>query len=329
MRSVETFDERSIISLSASTIITSYRHTVEYVWCLDAMPQLIDDIRDASLWENLREKPQLAKEWFLGLSRTKQILIISGIVLSPVGALLYPRFIMLLMSSSEWWRNLGFPGVVLLFSLIFLVSFPPLIGYGALSLLTGMIYGCPGGWPLLASASVIGSTCSFLVFRRYFSHFGRRIIERHDQLKIFSLVVNGDNEKNWKESLLVLSLLRLCPTPYSLSNGAIACVPNLSLKVYIASYVITSPHLLIALYMGSTLAQLGDETTTKGQKVVSVIGAVIATAAFSAATFVIYFKMQKKLQERDGGLQLGDYDDDDLARFDIESGDYDEDNIIL
>lgn len=57
--------------------------------------------------------------------------------------------------------------------LIFIASFPPIPGYGTLSVLCGFIYGFPFGIIPPFIGGVLGSSCCFLLSRR----FGRSYVQ--------------------------------------------------------------------------------------------------------------------------------------------------------
>nr|CAI6607374.1 AIF_HP1_G0030750.mRNA.1.CDS.1 [Saccharomyces cerevisiae] len=52
-----------------------------------------------------------------------------------------------------------------------------------------------------------------------------------------------------KNSYWILALLRLCPFPYSLTNGAIAGVYGISVRNFSIANIITTPKLFIYLFM--------------------------------------------------------------------------------
>lgn len=222
-------------------------------------------------------------------------------------------------------------GPVLLFTLVFIVGFPPLIGFTGLSMLTGMVYGFPQGWPLLATASVSGCCASFLVFKYLLQAQAKGLVESNETFRAFAEILTESN------SLVLLILIRLCPLPYSLSNGALAAIPNLSLWNYFWATFLTSPKLLIHLFVGNKLKQLGDEHRSASTKMVDLISILITAGAASMAAYLIYFKMQKKLatfrnREYDDVLIFGNFEDDlemNSTEVELNSADFDTDNFIL
>lgn len=219
-------------------------------------------------------------------------------------------------------------GGIVLFTLIFFVGFPPLLGFSALLMLCGMVYGFPKGWPLLATASVTGSFASFLVFRHLLKEQATSLVHKNEQFRAFSEILQED------ASLFLLILIRLCPLPYSLLNGALASIPNLSASTYLLASVITSPKMLVHIFVGHAIKNLGDEGRPASAKWLDVISILTAGVALFFASYIIYNKMQEKLQSFHNGQ--GSYED---MSFDIELGtggnlefnpaDYDDDNFII
>lgn len=218
-------------------------------------------------------------------------------------------------------------GAPVLFTAIFFVGFPPLLGFSALSMLCGMVYGFPYGWPLLAAASILGSLALFLVFRYLLRRRAEQMVQKHEKFRAFAEILNEE------ASLVLLVLLRLCPLPYLLSNGALAAVPSLPALTYFLASVITSPKMLIHVFVGHTIKNLGDAGRPTSAKVLDLVSIALTGVAVLAASYIIYNRMQRKLasyHERGFELVYGHFDDD-LESGDVELnvGDFDEDNFII
>ncbi|ODV81898.1 Golgi apparatus membrane protein TVP38 [Suhomyces tanzawaensis NRRL Y-17324] len=279
-------------------------------------------------------------DWYNAQPRYKrvllQILVAFGFVAGLLVLVFHKYIIHILVLLSDSWSELRF-GLVILFSLIFLVGFPPLLGFSALSMLCGMIYGFSFGWPLLASASVSGSFCSFLVFRYVLRNQATKLINHNEKFRAFSEILREDS------SLLLLILIRLCPLPYSLSNGGLAAIPELSATTFLLASLITCPKLMIHVFVGKKLKELGDETKPKSTKWVDFVSIIITGIAASLTTYIIYNKMQRKLQsyhaaqgtvtnpEQHDRMIFGNFEDDlDSANnVELNSADFDADNFII
>lgn len=283
----------------------------------------------------LRDIQTRLNQWYLSHSPVQRVLLaIGGLAVSVLGVLvlIFHKFVISsLVEISNYLENLRY-GHLILFVLVFFVGFPPLIGYSALSMLCGMVFGFPGGWPLLASATILGSLASFLVFRFLFQHRAEQLVQHNEKFRAFAEILKED------ASLLILVLIRLCPLPYSLSNGALAAIPNLSVLTYVLASVITSPKMFVHIFVGSTIKHLGDEERPFSAKVIDVISILITGCALSLASYIIYKKMQRKLESYHNGrdsnydeLVFGNFNDDlELdPNVELEAGDFDEDNFII
>ncbi|KAK6466101.1 putative transport vesicle protein [Scheffersomyces coipomensis] len=279
-----------------------------------AAPRLGGIVRD------LYDVAQRFLDWYQQQSVIKRVLLgILGCIGVMGGILMlifHKYFIDALVYVADSWHDLSYGGVIL-FLLVFFVSFPPLLGFSALSILTGMVYGFPNGWPLLAVASLSGSVCSFL-FTRYWLHdYAIKLVNKEEIFRAFAEILKED------KSLYLLILLRLCPLPYSLSNGALAAIPE--------------------------LPNLGDETNTTATKFVDFLSIVLTGLAASVTTYVIYNKMPSKLQgyhnshsqtgfppvgsENYDRIIFGDFEDDlelgATSEIELNSADFDDDNFII
>ncbi|MCJ1287460.1 Tlg2-vesicle protein [Xylographa opegraphella] len=169
---------------------------------------------------------------------------------------------------AEKWKSLN-GGWLILWALTFVTAFPPVIGYSTCVTLAGFVYGFPEGWFIAASANVLGSLCSFLTSRTLLSSFTQRLLAHDTRFSAFTLVLKTDG-------LPLLIMLRLCPLPYSLSNGFMATIPTISPLLFALATTIASPKLLIHVFIGSRLAAL-NESDPLGKAVnwASIIGGMI------------------------------------------------------
>lgn len=276
-----------------------------------------------------------AIDWFKAQTRLRKVAIVIlgfiGLVAGILVLIFHKYAIHVLTLVAEHWNSLKH-GRILLFTLIFFVGFPPLLGFSALSMLCGMVYGFPGGWPILALASISGLFASFLLFRYILRDRAERIVGANHKFRALSEILKED------ASLLLLILIRLCPLPYSLSNGALAAVPNLPAATYLLASLITSPKMFIHVYVGHTIINLGDEKRPASAKIIDLISICIAGLAISLASYIIYIKMQQKLQSYERTHPSGDIDTVIFGDFgdleadgnvELDSADYDADNFII
>lgn len=278
-----------------------------------------------------------AGQWYRAQLLARRVLLaLAALACAAAGVLVlvfHRRVVGALVDVSNRLEHLRW-GAAILFALVFMVGFPPLLGFSALLMLCGMVYGFPYGWPLLALASISGSLASFLVFRYVLRRQAELLVQKHENFRAFSEILRED------ASLFLLVLIRLCPLPYSLLNGALAAIPNLPAWTYFLASVITSPKMLIHVFVGHTIKNLGDAARPKHAKALDVLSIVITAGAVSLATYIIYNRMQKKLQlyhqnARTGPgydeLVFGNFDDDleSGANLELNSGDFDEDNFII
>lgn len=102
-------------------------------------------------------------------------------------------------------------------------GFPPIIGYSTCVTVAGFVYGFPLGWPIAASATVVGSTAAFMTSRGIFSGYVHKLVGGDKRFIALGQVLRQDG-------ILVLVMIRLCPLPYSLSNGFLATVGSIKAR---------------------------------------------------------------------------------------------------
>lgn len=175
--------------------------------------------------------------------------------------------------------------------LVFIVGFPPLIGYSFLSTSTGLIYGVSfHGWLILAIGSVCGSVASFAVFKNLLHSRAEKLIHSNSRFEAFASILQENN------SYLILALFRLCPFPYSLTNGAIAGIYGISLRNFAIANIITTPKLILYLFIGSRIKNLA-ETESPGSKLFDIISIIITITVLMLTAWILYYKTNQRHNE--------------------------------
>ncbi|KAJ6171207.1 Tlg2-vesicle protein [Penicillium chermesinum] len=241
---------------------------------------------------------------------------------------------------------------------VFFVSFPPLVGWSTFGTVAGFIFGLWKGltgfeyrWLIYATATILGSTASFYVSRTVLSSFVNRLMERDKRFAALALTLKYDGLK-------LLCMIRLCPLPYSICNGAVSTFPTVQPLTYGLATAIISPKLLVPAFIGSRVRLLSEkgEEMSAGSKAVNIISIIVTVSIGVGTGFYIYRRTlarAKELEEQERAdirqsLQNdhaahrphGRFSDDDdvntasntLARDEEERigfGDLDDDNVDL
>lgn len=211
-------------------------------------------------------------------------------------------------AAKKWHSVRG--GWTILWLLTFISSFPPLIGYSTTITIAGFVYGFPNGWFIVASATVAGSTAAFLASRTVLSKYVHKLVGQDKRFEALALTLKHDGIK-------ILCMIRLCPLPYSLSNAAISTFPTVHPLSFALATAITSPKLLIHVFIGSRLASIAENGGKMDAKTKAINYASIAFGAILGATvgFIIYQRTMARAKEleiealeagtAEGGLVVG------------------------
>lgn len=83
------------------------------------------------------------------------------------------------------------------------------------------------------------------------------------------------------DGLKLLVMIRLCPLPYSLSNGAIATFPTVHWASFALATTIVSPKLMLHIFVGSQFDRIAEQdgkrdTKTKALNYLSILISVMA-----------------------------------------------------
>ncbi|KAK7745278.1 Tlg2-vesicle protein [Cytospora paraplurivora] len=204
---------------------------------------------------------QQSRDMYDGLSPARKVLVVAAgsllLALALVMLVFSHRIFTLLGPVAVSWRALRL-GWLIIWAATFLVAFPPLIGYSTACTVAGFVYGFPLGWPIVATATVAGSSASFAASRTVLAAYVDRLVGSDRRFVALGQVLRRDG-------LGVLALVRFCPLPYSLSNGFLATVPSVRPLTFALATAASSPKLLVHVFIGSRLALLaegGDEMTT-------------------------------------------------------------------
>ncbi|KAF3046577.1 Tlg2-vesicle protein [Didymella heteroderae] len=229
------------------------------------------------------------------LSPVQKVLFgVGGIVMFVISILFLvynERIFGALLPYAKRWRDVT-AGWLVLWALIFTVSFPPLIGYSSLLTIAGFVYGFPNGWFIAASATVAGSTASFLLSRTLLRTMVTRLIANDKRFAALALTLKHDGLK-------LLVMIRMCPLPYSLSNGAVATFPTVHWASFALATAIVSPKLMLHIFIGSQLEKIAESggKMDARTKAISYLSIAIGAVAGVATGWFMYRKTKERAAE--------------------------------
>ncbi|AEO53979.1 hypothetical protein MYCTH_2295968 [Thermothelomyces thermophilus ATCC 42464] len=206
-------------------------------------------------------------------------------------------------------------------------AFPPLVGYSTCVTLAGFVYGFPLGWPVAATATVAGSAAAFLaVARGPLRARVHRLVGRDRRFVALAQTLRHDG-------LAVLVMIRLCPLPYSLSNGFLATVGSIDLGRFTLATAAATPKLLVHVFIGSRLALLAEsgDKMSWGDRAVNYISMLVfGLIGFAVGVFIYRRTMARAAElareaEAENGDPLldgasGDLEQGVVAGDDLENG---------
>ncbi|CAN9442858.1 unnamed protein product [Alternaria alternata] len=237
------------------------------------------------------------------LSPLQKILFFVGNLVLAVGGILFlvynERIFGALLSVAKKWRDVT-AGWLILWVLIFVVSFPPLIGYSSLLTIAGFVYGFPNGWFIAATATVTGSTASFLLSRTLLKNMVHRLIANDTRFAALSLTLKHDGLK-------LLIMYRLCPLPYSISNGAVATFPTVHWAWYALAPAIVSPKLMLHIFIGSQLEKIAESggKMDPSTKALSYVSIFIGLVAGVTTGWLVYRKTKARAAQLEAEERAG------------------------
>ncbi|KAI1383226.1 uncharacterized protein F4822DRAFT_419783 [Hypoxylon trugodes] len=226
------------------------------------------------------------------LQRVGAVLTIIALDVLVILFLVYSHSIFAALESvAEGWRALP-GGWILVFLLTCLTAFPPMIGYSTCVTIAGFLYDFPDGWPVAASATVLGSLAAFLASRTVLGGYVDRLVGGDTRFVAFGQVLRRDG-------LLVLAAIRFCPLPFSLSNGFLATVPSITPLRFALATAASTPKLLVHVFIGSRLARLAEsgDKMSFGDRAINYLSMFIGSAVGIALSLFIYRRTMARAKE--------------------------------
>jgi hypothetical protein len=103
------------------------------------------------------------------------------------------------------------------------------------------------------------------------------------------------------DGLKLLVMIRMCPLPYSLSNGAVATFPTVHWASYALATAIVSPKLMLHIFIGSQLEKIAESGGKMDPKTKAISYLSIAIGAIAGV--VTGWFMYRKTKERAAQLE--------------------------
>ncbi|KAI0851441.1 hypothetical protein F5Y00DRAFT_229728 [Daldinia vernicosa] len=232
---------------------------------------------------------------FYSMTLLQRIIAVSALLVVNVLLVLFlvysHRIFAALAPVAKGWRAL-IGGWVIVFLMTCASGFPPMIGYSTCVTIAGFVYGFPGGWPIVASATVFGSTAAFIASRTIFSGYVHSLVGADKRFVALGQVLRRDG-------LLVLAAIRFCPLPFSLSNGFLATIPSISPWRFALATAMASPKLLVHVFIGSRLALLAEsgDTMSAGDKAINYLSMILGSAVGITLSLFIYRRTMARARE--------------------------------
>ena len=204
--------------------------------------------------------------------------------------------------ASTWFARSPY-GIPALYALMTVLSFPPTVGFGTSVTLCGMAFGSARGAPdfsweaqlkrllwayaVALGGYVLGSTVAFFTLRRVVAALERR----------WQLIRSAKNDPRftavqtavYQSGIWVAVLIRFCPVPFCYANLIFALLDAVSVRAYIGASVITSPRLLIHVFVGAKMYELMDRDVRSlmdpTARTLSVISVIVGVAAGIGASW--------------------------------------------
>ncbi|PRP80523.1 hypothetical protein PROFUN_11836 [Planoprotostelium fungivorum] len=246
---------------------------------------------EVGVWgENVHEASEEKKGFMRHITRfpvTLAMGIIVLIVLFSLFGLYYNEILSAATRLAEFIRNTP-GGFLIIVAIVFLVSFPPGLGYGLSIILSGFVYGFPlGVLPVVAGGTIGACTC-FATFRYFgFNGYIKRVTDREEKYAaITEAIADG--------GFTILLLIRLTPLTFGISNAVISSIPQITFFRFACATFISLWKNLFAVWIGSRLSKLEDRG---GDKVANYLFIAIGVLLLGGVSGYMYWATMKKVRK--------------------------------
>lgn len=184
--------------------------------------------------------------------------------------------------------------------LIFIASFPPVPGYGTLSVLCGFIYGFPTGFVPPFIGGVLGSSVCFLLSRRYGRNYTRKLLKHYTYISAALKVIEI-------KGLKLILLIRLAPYPWTIMNFVLGAT-RISYFKYIVATALSLIKILFHVYIGSSLKTFTGKSSVSTLKIILICAAILTGAG---VTIYLYLLCKNIISESlEDGTKNSDSDEE-------------------
>ncbi|KAH9943083.1 uncharacterized protein BXZ73DRAFT_87503 [Epithele typhae] len=219
---------------------------------------------------------------------------------------------------SRWLKSDTYTGYAVIFTLIFITTFPPVPLYSTLIILSGYTFGPWTGAVISYGASLAGALVVFGLSRTFF----RASISRWLSCTQWVKRVVRAIENNPK----LLFLIRLAPYPYNVMNCLLAASPSLTLRTYTFCTALSLPKLIIHTSIGSSIHSFAEyhvkESTGEDDEgsalshYSTIAGIFLCLAIFVYLSYITRKAVDEELQDEDA--MEAAYAEERVASHDLE-----------
>lgn len=200
------------------------------------------------------------------------ILIVTAILIILI-TVFHHTLIQHLKPASEKVRHLSW-GWIIPVLLLFILSFPPLMGGEIIAVLCGLVYGVWIGFGIVAFGTLVGEVANFLLFRRMFEAAATKMERKNMTYACLAEIIRSGG-------FVVALLARFSAIPGHVTTAVFSTV-GMRFWVFFLSALLSLPKHLSVVYLGVALDPDNEGKQSGGSKGVQ-IGVIVGVAAITIA----------------------------------------------
>ncbi|RGB25204.1 snare associated Golgi protein [Rhizophagus diaphanus] len=202
--------------------------------------------------------------------------------------LIYHKEIFLILDKfAHTVKLMGIFGVIIFYLMIFLTTFPLVIGYSTLITLSGFIFGFGIGFLISYIAALTGAITVFYLSRKWFKKYVGKVLRKH---KSMNAIIKAVEKKGFK----LLFLIRLAPYPYNVLNTLLSAT-HLSLQTFIGATALSLFKLMIHVWIGSKLSSFSIQYTFKETSELLKVGLMVVGISIGIGVIIYVWISAKKV----------------------------------
>jgi len=197
---------------------------------------------------------------------------------------------------SKYLKSDLYYGYSVIFTCIFITTFPPIPLYSTLIVLSGYTFGAWTGFVISYFAALSGAVVVYLLSLHFCHAMLTDMLDRAAWMRRVLIAID--------KRPTLLFLIRLAPYPYNLLNAVLAASPSLNFKTYFSCTALSLFKLIIHTSAGSAIQHFAESASSNGEedgndlmRYWSYVGLILSIGLFGYLSYLAKKTVEEQAEE--------------------------------